>query len=321
METRAKWTDLIPDTGLRIAEVYDQGDKMYAPGISSVLQVTTGEGAQRNFTGKTSFGEIKKFRDGDNIPQISRDKTYNTSVAYNNYGGSVQVTANQIEDRDFDSQLDEMKDMSRSANYSQDKAGMQLFNGGFATTVTVNGYDMTWYGDGKPQFSTIHPTVVAGQSTQSNASSTGIKLGIDNYETASLALELQREDNGIALAFAGKKTLVVPMALERTAKETLQSELTPETANNAINVYKGAADLVVSKFLDSANGGSNTGFFLMYAGDAKLYHEVRRQKEMNSDVDILSKTVTYTVDARWANYSKEWKGTWASKGDLATYSS
>ena len=160
METRAKWTELIPDTGLRMAEVYDQGDTLYTPGIGNVLNSTGGVGAQRNFTGKTSFGGLKKFRDGDSIPSTSRDKTYNTSVAYSNYGESVEVTANTIEDRDFAEQLDEMKDMSRMANYSRDKSGMQLFNGGFATTVSVNGYDMTWYGDGKPQFSTIHPTVL-----------------------------------------------------------------------------------------------------------------------------------------------------------------
>ncbi len=321
METRAKWTDLIPDTGLKMAEVFDQGDSMYTPGISAVLNSTTGVGAQRNFTGKTGFGELKKFPDGSNIPSTSRDKTYNTSVAYTNYGESVEVTANTIEDRDFEAQLDEMKDMSRMANYSRDKSGMQLFNGGFATTVSVNGYDMTWYGDAKPQYSTVHPTVVAGQSTQSNASSTGIKLNVDNYETASIALDLQRTDNGVALNFSGKKTLVTPIILERTAKELLGSVLTPETANNAINVYNGSSTLVTSKFLDSSNGGSNTAWFLIYAGDAKIYDEVRREKEMNSDVDILSKTATFTVDARWANYSKEWKGTYGSKGDLAAYSS
>ena len=38
MENITKWTDLIPDVGLKIAEVYDQGDEMYQPGIFSVLK-------------------------------------------------------------------------------------------------------------------------------------------------------------------------------------------------------------------------------------------------------------------------------------------
>lgn len=320
-ESRSKWTDLIPDTGLRIAEVFDQGDDLYTPGIGSVLNVSTGSGAQMNYTGKTGFGQLRKFQDGDDVPTVVRDKTYTTSVLYNNYGGSVEVTKNQIEDRDFAAELDEMKDLSRSANYSVDASSMQLFNGGFSTTVTVNGWDMTWYNDGKPQFSTIHPTVTVGGSTQSNASSTGIILSHDNFQTARLALELQKEDNGLALTMYGKNTLVLPLILEKTAMETINSPLVPESANNAINVFNGTTDIVTSKFLDSTNGGSNTAWYLVNRAVHKLYYETRQDKRLESDINIKNKITTFTVDARWANYSRDWRGTWASKGDLASYSS
>ena len=233
----------------------------------------------------------------------------------------MSVTANQIADRDFEAELNEMKDLSRSINYSIDLTGMQLLNGGFATTTAVNGYEMTWYGDAVPQFSTIHPTVVPGGSTQSNASSTGIPLNHDNYETGRLALNLQNTDNGLALAFAGKLQLITPLALEKKAKETIDSDLTPEDANNSINVFRGSTDIITAKFLDSGNGGSNTAWYLLNAGDHKLYHDTRQERSVNQDVDIKSKTVTYTIDARWMNYSKEWKATWATKGDNATYSS
>jgi len=320
IETRAKWTDLIPDTGLRIMEVYDQGDEMYTPGIFSLIPKVTGTGAQENYTGKTSFGEVKKFAEGDDVPTVERFKTYTTSVVFVNYGGAVKVTKNQIEDRDFEAELSEMKDLSRSVNYSIDKSGAQLFNGGFSTTTAVNGYDMTWYNDGVPQFSTIHPTVVPGASTQSNASSTGIKLSHDNLETARLALELQQSDNGLALSMAGKITIVAPLNLEKTGKEVTMSDLQPQNANNAINVFKGSIDLVTSKFFDAVSGGSNTAWYLVNTQMAKMYHTERQGKRLETDVDILSKTATFTVDARWANCSKEWKGTWGSKGDLAAYS-
>lgn len=321
IENRAKWTDLIPDTGLKISEVFDQGDSLYTPGVGNVINVTTGEGAQKNYTGKTGFGKLLKFNDGDDVPSISRDKSYTTKVLYNNYGGNVEVTKNQIEDRDFEAELDEMKDLSRSANYSVDQAAMQLFNGGFATTVTVNGWDMTWYGDGEELFSTVHPTTTPGGSTQSNASASGITLGHDNYETGRLALELQQEDNGLALTLAGKNTLVLPLKLEKNGMETINSDLVPESANNAINVFKGSTDIVTSKFLDSVNGGSNTAWYLINRATHKLYYESRQDKRLESDVNILNKITTFTVDARWANYAREWKGTWASKGDGAAYSS
>lgn len=321
MENRAKWTDLIPEVGLKINEVYDQGDAEYTPGVSSILLTKTGVGAQQNYTGKTGFGGLKKFAEGDAVPFGARYKTYTTSVAYTNYGEAVQVTKNQIEDRDFNAELDEMKDLSRDANYSVDESSMQIFNGGFATTTSVNGYDITWYNDSVPQFSTVHPTVVPGGSTQSNASATGIPLSHDNYEVGRLALSLQQTDNGKALTLAGKNTLVIPETLEKTAKETLNSELVPENANNAINVFRGTTDIVMSKFLDSVNGGSNTAWYIVKMGDHKLYYESRQDKRLEMDTDILTKTVTFTVDGRWAIHSREWKGTWGSKGDSAAYAS
>ena len=321
MENRQKWTDLIPDTGLKIAEVYDQGNDLYQPGIFSVLKKTSTDKAQENYSGKTGFGTVSQFEDGDNIPTIERFKTYTTKVIIRNYGGAVEVTKNLIEDRDFESELDEMKDMSRSVNYSVDESGVQLFNGGFSTTVAVNGYDMTWYGDAKPQYSTVHPTVVPGGSTQSNASSTGLVLSHDNLETARLALMRQQTDNGLALGMAGKITLVTSLSNEKLAKEILGSDLQPQNANNAINVFKGAMDLVTSTFLDTVNGGLDSRWFIQNQAMAKLYHTSRQEKRLESDVNIRNKVVTYTVDARWANCSKEWKGTWGSIGDNAAYSS
>lgn len=320
-ESRAKWTDFIPDTGLRIAEVTDQGDDLYTPGIDALLNVRKVTGAQENFGGKTPFGEVKQFDDGDDVPTVSRDKTYTTKVVWKNYGGAVEVTKNQIQDQDFASELDVMKDLSRSINQAIDKSGMQLFNGGFATTVRVNGFDLTWYNDGNPQYSTVHATVVAGASTQSNASSTGITLGHDNLEVARVAMTLQQTDNGLPLSLVGKDTLVVPVNLEKTAKETIMSTLTPETANNAINVYRGAIDMVSTQFLDNTNGGSDTQWFLNKRAHSKLYHGSRQEKTLENEVNIRNKVLTATIDARWRNYSLDWRGTWASKGDLAAYAS
>lgn len=322
IETRANWTDLVGGVGLDIAEVFDQGQEEYTPGIFQVLIKTSGVGAQRNYSGKTGSGELRKFDgDGDDIGTSRRYKTYTTKVLYTNYGQSIDVSKNQIEDRDFDSALDEMKDMSKAANFSQDKSGMQLFNGGFATTVSVNGYDMTWYGDGKPQFSTVHPTVVPGGSTQSNASSTGIKFSDDNLETARVALSLQKTDDGVPITLQGKETVIVPMVLEKQALQVTMSDGVSSNANNNINIYKGRVNVISSLFLDSTNGGSNNAWFVIVPGQTKLYHEVRQAPKLEQEVNIKNKIATFTVDARWANFSKDWRRSWASKGDLATYSS
>ena len=321
MESRSNWTDLIPDTGLKIAEVFDQGDELYTPGIFSLLNERTVDGAQKNYTGKTGFGRLKKFDDGDDIPTATRYKTYTTKVIYNNYGEAVEVTANQIADRDFAAELYEMKDLSRACNESIDYSGAQMFNGGFSTSTTVNGWEMTWYNDGVPLFSTVHPSVVPGASTQSNASATGIALTHDNYEVATLAVSLQQTDNGLPMTQAGKLTLVTSLNNQKEGREIIESDLQPQNANNAINVYKGYNDLITSVYFDTVNGGLNSQWFVINVQRHKLYHETRQAKMLNQDINIRNKVATFTVDARWADAALEWKGTWASKGNLAAYSS
>lgn len=321
MENRGIWTDLIAGVGLEIAEVFDQGQEEYIPGIGNVLTASNGTGAEANYTGKTGIGRLYKFNEGDDIENRKRYKTYTTKVIYNDYGSSVQVTRNNLEDRDFDAQLSEMKDLSIAASFSQDESGMQLFNGGFATTVTVNGYDMTWYGDGVPTFSTIHPTTVPGGSTQSNASATSIAFGHDSLEIANVALVEQKTDDAIPMALMGKPRLVLPPKLKREGEEETMSTLTPESADNAINVFAGGTvDMAVSTFLGAANGGSDTAWFLIVPGRDKQYHETRQAPRLESSTDILSKTATFTVDARWADYVKDYRRKWGSKGDLSTYS-
>lgn len=321
MESRANWTDLIPDTGLKISEVFDQGDELYTPGIFALIKQKTGEGAQKNYTGKTGFGRIKKFADGDDIPSVERFKTYTTKVAYVNYGGTVDITANQISDRDFETELDEMKDLSRTCNESIDFSSAQLFNGAFSTATSINGFDVVWYNDGVPHFSVQHPTVVPGGSTQSNASASSVPLSHDNLETGKLALNLQQTDNGLPMTLTGRVTMVTSLHNEKNATEITMSDKTPQNANNAINIFKGNVDVMTSQYFDTANGGRNTGWYLVNSGRHKMFHEMRQAKELNQSVNIKNKVVTYALDARWINYTLEWKGTWGSKGDNSTYTS
>lgn len=323
METRGTWTDLIAGVGLEIGEVFNQAMETYQPGIFNVLNKKGGSGAQRNVTGKTGLGELKKFNDGDDLPGGRRYKTYTTKVVYNNYGEFVDVTKNTIEDRDeaYESDLNEVRDLTIAGNYSQDKAGMQLFNGGFATTTTVNGYEMTWYGDLKPLFSTIHPSVVPGASSQSNASATGLPYSYDNLETMEVAMIQQAEDDGKAMVMRGKIMVLVPTALKKEASESLDSQLDPTTANNAINVYRGNIDMATSLFLDTKFGGSDTAWYGVVQGGHKLNHEVRQDLRLEQAVNIKNKVLTNTIDARWADSATEWKRTWGSKGDGAAYSS
>ena len=325
VENRGIWTDLIKGAALEIAEVFDQAQEEYKPGIGRLLRVESMTGGQANYSGKVGVGELQRFDEGDNLPGGRRYKTYTTKVIPNEYGKFVDVTFQAIEDREFAADLDEMHDLSIAANYSQDASGVQLFNGGFATTIDVNGYRMTWYGDGEPLFSTVHSTVVPGASTQSNASSTSIPFTHDNLEVGYVALLEQLTDDGLAMALLGKPTLVLPPALLKEGEEVTESELDPSTTNNAINVYVNgmACDLAMSVHLSGVTGigGSNTAWFLTVPQRARLSHIVRQEPRLEQDTNIKNKVATFTVHARWSDVAKDWRRTYGSQGNNAAYSS
>lgn len=321
IETRSKWGELVRGVGIQILDAIDQGMSLYSPGISNLLTVESSNTAQKHFTGKVAENRITRKDEGEESRELERFKTYVTSVDYTAYAAKLEVTRETLMDRDFASLLDEATDIGRAANFSQDEAGIQLFNGGFDTRKeTIRGYRYQYYNDGVPTFSTQHPSVVPGISAQSNASSTGIVLSEANFETARLALRKQRTDAGGPMTMGGRETLVVPLALEKTAMVLTQSELRPSTDQNDINIYRGIVGVASSVLLDAENGGSNTAWYLVVPGATRFVHDIREGMQPWTEVDEDKKTLMVGMYGRWANYTKDWRRAWGSKGDGVAYS-
>lgn len=321
IESRAKWGELIKGVGLQILEAIDQGTELYQMGISSLLTLESSDAGQKHFTGKVSENRITRKDEGEDTDELNRYKTYVTSVDYTAYGSKIEITRENLMDRDFSSQLDEATDIGRASNFSQDEAGIQLFNGGFDTRKdSIKGYRYQYYNDTVPTFSVQHPSVVPGQSAQSNASSTGIVLSEANLETARLALRKQMTDAGGPMTMGGRETIVAPLALEKKARVITESELVSNSANNDFNVYKGTVGVVSNVLFDAVHGGSDTAWFLVVPGATKFIHDTREAMQPWTEVDEDKKTLTVGIYGRFANYTKDWRRAWGSKGDGQAYS-
>jgi hypothetical protein len=184
----------------------------------------------------------------------------------------------------------------------------------------------TSYGDAKPLGSTIHP-LADGSGTFSNASSTGITLTEDNLETAILSVVLVKDMRGQARDYTPTK-LIVPSNLAKEALVILKSTLRSDTANNDANVYAmseykgGRLDVVVWKYLDSTNGGSNTRWFLLDGNNHMVQYHWGKKPQYSSDAsagfhtDTLVYKCKYEFATGWGNP----RGFWVSNGDGAAYS-
>jgi hypothetical protein len=322
IETRAKWSGGLKGIELDIIDWYDQALDEYTPGISNIINVMATDQARLIWTGKTGVAQgARKMEETENFPEDARYQTYNTEAIPQKYGNSLMVSKEAIDDAAVSEIMEQARDLAIDMQYSIDEAGMQLYNGGFATTSDVRGYSLYFYGDAVPTFSVVHPSLVPGASTQSNASSTGITFGDDNIEVAKLAIRRQKTDNGKPMAMMGKFQLVLPWALEKQGMQITESELVSENANNAINVYKGNVDMATSQFLDGTLGGSDTAWFMQISGRNKLYHVQRTGTEIDTQYNKKNQTTEFYVSTRFCPAVKDWRYTYGSKGDGAAYAS
>lgn len=130
---------------------------------------------------------------------------------------------------------------------TQDKEALQ--------TAYVDGFSSQQTNDAVAVFSNSHTTL--GGLTVDNLE-TGV-LTIDNFETANISLLEQRTQSGV-LGLHSPRVLLVPSSLIKEALEITESELIPNSGNNAINyVSKRYPGLEVrySPFLGAAESGSD----------------------------------------------------------------
>lgn len=152
--------------------------------------------------------------------------------------------------------------------------------------------------------------------TTSNVLTSPSPLNPDTLNTGIIALKQQPDQAGVTLGSA-PYILLVPSALFKHALEITESALVADSAINNLNVYRTAYGMKVytSIFLDLANGGSDTAWFLL-----SKYHSVTRlirqgiQTALRSWEYSNNRTYLYQANFREAVYCPDYGGIVGSTG-------
>jgi len=320
VQTTAFLDKLVKGVDAKFLQVFDENVDVYQSQLDRLFMMKTSTQYREHTKMKAGTGLLSKKNQGGSLSRTSQQMGYETEFIHDTYAGGVEVTMEEIQDRDWADKLDEFKDLARSARITMDKARAQVLNGAFVTTDEINGFKISRLNDAKPMCSTVHPLTSGG--TASNASSTGVALNDTSLDVARQALINQVTDDGVPVAVTGRLVLIVPPALTKTAVQITQSALESSTANNAVNYYKGLGiDVMEVVWLGAAQGGSDTAWFLMVPEQAKLLFIERLAPMFDQDKDSETKNRKYDVLARWSVGFADWRFIWGSKGNLAAYSS
>jgi len=337
-ELRATWgAGWIAGLGPKVMEAENQADMAYSLALNSALGVENNNytrlfkdkktsAARETMISKTGINYLQETSEGADYNADSRVSGYPVQWNPIKKTSSIEITEEDKEDRDKDvaDKMDEITDLKVSYMMTADKDAFSLFNYAFTAQASLPN-ELTFYADGVPFCSTVHPikSTTTSNTTQANASSTGITLTESNLETARQAWRRQNDDKDLPMNIgSGKGILLVPDALEKTAVIITKSTKRSGTGNNDLNIYDGIFTVISTKWINSQQtSGSDTAWFLIDSLHSPAVFLTRRGYKSSIWQDNKNKNVVYDASFRYQVGNKNWRGVYASKGDGASYSS
>lgn len=183
-----------------------------------------------------------------------------------------------------------------------------------AATLFINAFDATKpIYDGKPLCANNH-ALIDSAKTCSN-----LATGPLTDENLKKAMKIMREqlDEAGNLIQAKATTLIVPPALENTAKAILNSTQLSGTDLNDTNTIKGALDIVVYDYIGEVAGGKDTTWFLLDKNLHELNFFWRVKPEFKWDEDFDTFVAKYRGYMRFSYGCSDWRGIVGSTGVTA----
>lgn len=230
---------------LNLNEMFQDGLTKWPEEYSKVFNVENSDKQTEKDSYESGFGLVPVKTEG-------RSATYDTiypgiKVTYTHltYALGYEITEEAIEDnqRTPETFAKLPAALDRSALETVEVSAWSVFNNGFSGSF--NGFD------GQPLFSASHPLLQGG--TQSNTPSTQADLSITSLTSALTAIEKMVDERGLKRPLRAGN-LVVPIDYWKVARELLDSDYIPESANNAINALQSKKlALVESHYITDTN--------------------------------------------------------------------
>jgi len=112
--------------------------------------------------------------------------------------------------------------------------------------------------------------------------------------------------------------LIVPPALEHTAKAIINSTQISGSDYNDINTVKGALEIMVYDYIGEAAGGSDTAWFIQDTSRHELNFFWRMKPEFKWDEDFDTFVSKYRGYMRFSYGVSDWRGVMGSLGGTAS---
>lgn len=275
--------------------------------FSKIYKVNTSKKAKETDYGLGAFGDwTPRYT---NLDEVAYDTI--TAGAERTYVHEAYTKGFMIERELYDDEQYRQINKFPAAMARAGRANVEKIAAGFINMGTLLCNPIY---DTRPLISATH-TLVDSAGTASNLvtgalTDANLKIGMQCMgETV--------DEAGNLIQFSAN-TLLVPPALEFTAKELVNSVQKAGTANNDINTIKGALNVQVCDFLGAPSGGSDTAWYLMDSGRHELNFFWRMKPEFKWDEDFDTFVAKYRGYMRFSLGASDWRGIVGSTGVATT---
>lgn len=170
-----------------------------------------------------------------------------------------------------------------------------------------NGYNAAFTGaDGVILFSASH--VNAGGGTYSNILATASDLTQTALEQAFIDISNYVDDMGLRINLK-PMTLLVPTALQFTARKIMETEKVLDSADNTKNVIAGSLNIVVSPYLTDSDQWQ-----IITSAKNGMTHYWRRQPQAERDNEFSTQNLQMLTTMRFSSGWTDPKGVYGSPG-------
>ncbi len=188
-----------------------------------------------------SFSDPVDFDKTGVVPYDTAEDDYTIVYTPTHFVRGFSVTQVMLEDLQYDNIFQRASNLGTAFARKRAKDAVATFNTAFTAGATA-GYD------GVALCSATHPRSETDATQVSNT--LALALNSTNLETAITTMQAFGDDRGEEISVE-PNILLVPRALRKTALELTESEYTPGSANNAINVHAGMMTMVSGYLTDS----------------------------------------------------------------------
>lgn len=220
--------------------------------LPHLFKMETSENFAEMFTEMTGMDGFDPVGENGAYPEDHMQEGDGKMIVAETWKDSFSISQEMVEDSKVLDMKTKPRNFIRAYNRTREKYGAAMYAGAMCGLSNVpyrnKMFDITC-ADGKPLFSTQHPSATGKGNKQSNCFSNDFSL--EALDLAESAMHLFEDHNGEIIEVAPNTILIPEYAnLKREVFGAVGSDMDPDSANNAFNFQYGRWNVIMWPYLN-----------------------------------------------------------------------